>query len=413
MLNVESIRADFPILAREVNGHPLVYLDNGATTQVPINVLEQVDEHYRLHNANVHRGMHTLAHESTEALEMTRHVISRFVGAQGDECVVFTRGATDSINMIARGIEHEIRADDVIVCTALEHHSNFVPWQQLALRTGAHFEVVGLTSSGDVDLEGLARVLEGPNSVRIVAMTCCSNVLGTVTPAKQVALMAHERGALCVLDGAQAPRHGLGRLDETDADFVALSGHKMCAGTGAGILAGSPEALGRLTPRDFGGEMVDEVSIERTTWADIPLRFEAGTPNYVGAIAMGAAAKYLEELGCHEVAQREDALVSYAKEALSTVEGLRILGNPARRSGCVSFTVDDVHPLDLCAFVDTLGIALRSGHNCAQPLLRLYGLKSIARLSPAFYNTEAEIDRAVAAIERASDMLRRVKKRSK
>ena len=409
-MDVESVRKDFPILGEQVHGHPLVYLDNSATTQVPDQVLSVVVNHYRTSNANVHRGMHYLSHVSTDALEKARATVARFVGAPEDECVVFTRGTTDGLNMVARGLEHLLGPGDAVVVSRMEHHSNYVPWQQACFSTGAEFRVAGLTDAGDVDLDGLAELLSD-GRVKIVAMTGCSNVLGTVNPVRKLAEMAHAAGALFVLDGAQIMRHGVVDIAELGVDYLAFSGHKMMAGTGIGALAGTREALELLEPRDFGGEMVDKVTAARTTWEELPLRLEAGTPNYVGAIALGAACDYLDAIGREDVAAYEASLVKHAVDALGEVEGLHIAGSPKERAGLVSFTIDDVHPLDLCTLVDARGVALRSGHNCAQPVLEWLGATSVTRLSPAFYNTPAEIDYAVEQISRAAKMLRLARSR--
>lgn len=410
MFDVDRVRADFPILKMRVHGRPLVYLDNAATMQVPSCVMDRVTDHYCTSNANVHRGMHYLAHASTDALEEARKTVAAFVGAPDERGVVFTRGTTDGLNMAARGLAHLVQPGDRVIVSVMEHHSNFVPWQQLCQARGAEFCVVGLDENGDVNFEELAGLLgDAAHPARIVAMTGCSNVLGAVLPARKVADMAHAAGALFVLDGAQIMRHGVVDMRELGCDLLALSGHKMGAGTGIGALCGTMEALEQVHPRDFGGEMVDDVKAERTTWEELPLRLEAGTPNYVGAIALAQACDYLTELGREEVAAYEDRLVAHALEGLSAIEGLQVLGSPARRSGLVSFSIDGVHPLDLCTFADAHGIALRSGHNCAQPVLDHYGLTSVSRLSPAFYNTHDEIDFAIQEITRITTMLRRAR----
>ncbi|MDO4290047.1 MAG: cysteine desulfurase [Eggerthellaceae bacterium] len=424
MLDVARVREDFPILGTQVHGCPLVYLDNSATTQVPECVLDRVAGHYRTSNANVHRGMHYLAHASTSALEGARRTVAAFAGAPSEDGVVFTRGTTDALNMVARGLAYLIQPGDRVVVSVMEHHSNYVPWQQLCAERGARFEVVGLDERGDVDLDELARVLDGGTTaaggpaatadaagnargpVRVVALAGCSNVLGSVLPARRVADMAHAAGALFVLDGAQIMRHGVVDMQALGCDYLAFSGHKMMAGTGIGALVGTMGSLELLRPRDFGGEMVGEVTRERTTWDALPLRLEAGTPNYVGAVALAAACDYLNALGRNDVAAWEDELATHALERLRAIDGLHVLGNPRKRCGLVSFTVDGVHPLDLCTLVDARGVALRSGHNCAQPLLDLFGLTSVARLSPAFYNTREEIDYAAEQIECAVTMLR-------
>lgn len=428
MFDVSEVRKDFPILQMQVHGHALIYLDNAATMQVSNQVLERVADHYRTSNANVHRGMHYLAHASTDALEAARETLARFVNASDARGVVFTRGTTDALNMAARGLAHLVEPGDRIVVSVMEHHSNFVPWQQLCFARGAEFYVVGLDDNGDVDLAELDRVLAGgadaprghvapgnelpaePGPVKVVAMTGCSNVVGAVLDARRVADAAHAAGALFVLDGAQLMRHGQVDIQSLGCDFFATSGHKFGAGTGIGILCGPMPAMELLHPRDFGGEMVGEVRPEATTFEELPLRLEAGTPNYVGAIAMAAACDYLESLGRQDIAAYEQGLVDHTLEALGSLEGLQVIGSPAKRAGLVSFSIDGVHPLDLCTMVDTRGLALRSGHNCAQPLLAWYGLSSVARMSPAFYNTHDEIDTAVALIERTAALLRNARR---
>ena len=409
---IDKVRADFPILGTEVHGHPLVYLDNGATTQVPEQVIQRVAEHYRTSNANVHRGMHYLAHASTDALEHARRTVADFVNAENEKCVVFTRGTSDSLNMVAAGLRHLLKPDDRVIASLLEHHSNFVPWQQVCKATGAEFKVVGLTEYGDIDLKELERLVNRDNRTKVVALSGCSNVLGSFLPAKEAARMAHDAGALFVLDGAQIMRHGVVDVQDIDVDFLAFSGHKMMAGTGIGALVGKSEALELLAPRDFGGEMVDSVAVEKTTFEELPLRLEAGTPNYVGAIALGEACNYLSDLGIEEIAAREDELIAHAQDKLKAIDGLHILGNPKRRAGVVSFDIEGIHPLDLCTMVDMRGVALRSGHNCAQPLLNSFGLTSVSRMSPAFYNTIDEIDYAAEQIAMASQMLRRASSRN-
>lgn len=418
MLDIARIRADFPILSTQARGKPLVYLDNAATTQVPEPVLQAICGHYRTRNANVHRGTHYLAHLSTDALEQARRTVAAFVGSSSENCIVFTRGATDSLNMVAAGLAPRIGAGERVVTTILEHHSNFVPWQQVCKARGAELAVAGIDEQGELDLDELSALLAGaparrgfsgsgkPGAVRVVAITGCSNVLGCTTPVRRIAEMAHAAGALVVLDAAQLMRHDIVDLQNLHCDFLAFSGHKMLAGTGIGVLAGTPEAMEFLHPRDFGGEMVDQVRIEDTTWEALPLRLEAGTPNYVGAVALAAACDYLRGLGRAEVALREDELIAHAQKRLTRIEGLRILGNPRKRSGALSFCIEGVHPLDLCTMVDLSGVALRSGHNCALPLLSSLGLTSVARMSPAFYNTFDEVDYAAEQIEKAAALLR-------
>lgn len=427
MFDVQKIREDFPILSTQVHGHPLVYLDNAATMQVPNQVLDRVTDHYRTSNANVHRGMHYLAHMSTDALEQARETIARFAGVPDARGVVFTRGTTDALNMAAQGLAHLVEPGDRVVVSVMEHHSNYVPWQQLCFEKGAEFCVVGLDERGDVDLEQLGFVLAGgadaprghvapgvllpaePGPVKIVAMTGCSNVLGAALPVRKVADAAHAAGALFVLDAAQVARHAVLDMQQLRFDFLAMSGHKFGAGTGIGALCGSLVAMELLQPRDFGGEMVGEVSAGMTTFEELPLRLEAGTPNYVGAVAMAAACDYLESVGKEQIAAYEQQLVDRALEGLQRIEGLHVLGSPKQRAGLVSFAIGDVHPLDLCTMLDTRGVALRSGHNCAQPLLDWCKLDSVSRISPAFYNTIEEIDMAVELIDKTAAMLRRAR----
>jgi cysteine desulfurase/selenocysteine lyase len=406
MFDVEKVREDFPILSQKIWGKPIVYLDNAATTQMPEPVLRAAIEHYHTANANVHRGIHRLSELSTEGYERARHEVASFINAPDDGEIIFTRGTTDGINMVACGLEHLVGPGDRIVVSILEHHSNFVPWQQLARRTGAEFVVVGLTDTGDIDMDTLASCLD--SRTKIVGMSCCSNVLGTVTPIEQIVKMAHEAGALCLLDAAQIMRHRIIDVQKTGCDFLSLSGHKMMGPTGIGVLYVASILRNSLSPCAFGGEMVDEVSIEKTTFEMAPLRYEAGTPNYVGAIMLGRAVAYLTSVGRADIARYEDELITYAEDGLRGIEGLHILGKPQHRSGCISFVVDGVHPFDLCAMVDKFGIALRSGNNCAQPLLRgVYEVSYVSRLSVAFYNTFAEIDQAIAAIEQVIPMVRR------
>ncbi len=425
MRDINEIRSDFPILQTQVHDHQLIYLDNAATMQVPNQVLDSIVQHYHESNANVHRGMHYLAHQSTNALESARQTVARFVGAPDERGVVFTRGTTDGLNMAARGLAHLIKPGDRVVVSLMEHHSNFVPWQQLCFERGAEFCVVGLDDAGDVDLAELEMVLSGdgraprgyvapdaslqaiPGPVKVVAMTGCSNVLGALLPVQKVAQAAHRSGALFVLDAAQLMRHELINMQRLGCDFLAFSGHKFGAGVGIGALCGTLEAMELLHPRDFGGEMVDSVKPQLTTFENLPLRLEAGTPNYVGAVALAAACDYLEQLGRSGVAAYEQKLCQRALDNLQAIEGVNVLGHPKRRAGLVSFSVDGIHPLDLCTMLDARGVALRSGHNCAQPLLNHYGLSSVARISPAFYNTLDEIDAVAELISKTASVIRK------
>ena len=388
MFRAEEIRKDFPILSRLVNGRPLVYLDNAATTQIPLPVLEKVREHYATRNANVHRGIHTLSNESTRALEDARRTAARFIGAREDE-VVFTSGTTDGLNMLAQAFREVLQPGDEIVVTAMEHHSNFVPWQQLCARTGAVFRVCPLARTGDIDPDALTELVS--DRTRIVACAQVSNVLGIVNPLREIAETAHAAGAVFVVDGAQGARHGSTDVRTMGCDFYVFSGHKMTAPGGTGVLYGRREQFAKLVPPRFGGGMVDKVTAERTTFEPAPGGWEAGTPNYQGAVGLAAAMDYLTEIGREEIAAYEQHLIDLTEEVLSDVPGVRVLGEPEERVGCVSFTLEGIHSFDAAALLDKLGVAVRSGHHCAQPLLASLGLEHCVRVSPAFYNTENEI----------------------
>ncbi len=403
---LEMIRKDFPILDQAIGDHPLIYLDNGATTQMPDAVLDTLVAHYRTANANVHRGIHTLSERSTSSFEKARQTVQRFVNASSSDEIVFTGGTTDSINMVARGWEERAKPDSIIAVTALEHHANFVPWQQLCRRAHMQFKVIPLTPGGDIDLDSLNKVLCS-HRVALVAVAHVSNVLGCVSPVRSVANMAHKNGARVLVDAAQSIRHEIVDVQELDCDFLCFSGHKMLGPAGIGVLYGKHEALSRLSPVRFGGEMVDKVTAAETTFEKLPLRLEAGTPNFSGAIALASAIDYLTSIGREGIATYEHELITHAEQRLETIEGLHILGKPLQRAGCLSFAVDDVHPFDLATLMDKQGVALRSGNQCAQPLLHeVYGIQHVTRLSPAFYNTIAEIDSCITMLERTISLLR-------
>ena len=405
--DIERIRRDFPILDQEIAGKPLVYLDNGATTQVPNQVLDAIVQHYHHDNANVHRGIHTLSERSTAALEAARKTVAAYLHAANASEVAFTRGATSALNMLAGSVERSglVGAGDVVAVTMLEHHANFVPWQQLCKRTGARFQVVPLDERGDIDVARLEELLER-EPVKVLGTTHVSNVSGAVVPVADLAERAHAAGALFVVDAAQSIRHEPVDVQAIGCDFLAFSGHKTCAPTGIGVLWGRRSLLETLQPVEFGGEMVDVVTSEDTSFEDPPLRFEAGTPNYVGAIALAAALDYLCGIGRDNICCREHELLAYAEERIARVPGLSVVGRPGRRAGCLSFAVQDVHPFDLATLMDTQGVALRSGNQCAQPLLHeALGVRNVTRLSPAFYNTFEEIDACVAALERVVPLL--------
>ena len=404
---VLSIRKDFPILDQQIHGNPLIYLDNAATTQMPHQVIDAISEHYLTNNANVHRGIHTLSERSTSAFEHARETVSSFIGAPASCSVVFTGGSTDSVNMVARMVEPMLNPEDAILVSALEHHANLVTWQQLCKRVGCRMRIVSLDEQGDIDLAVLERLLEA-EKVKLFAFAQVSNVLGTVSPAKTICDICHSKNALVIMDAAQSIRHELVDVSRIDCDFMFFSGHKMLGPTGIGVLYIKDKLLSSLQPVAFGGEMVDRVSFEESTFECAPIRFEAGTPNYVGAIALARAIDYLESIGRQAINAYERSLIKRAEQNLRSLEGVTILGNPHERAGCISFVADGVHPFDLALFVDKKGVALRSGTQCAQPLLKqVYEVEKVCRLSPAFYNTLDEIERCAEVLEETLSLLRK------
>ena len=408
MFEVQQVRADFPILSQEVFGHPLVYLDNAATMQMPEPVLQTVVNHYLADNANVHRGIHALSERSTRALETARERVRAFVNAKSADEIVFTSGTTGSLNMLADMWFGSGCADGAVVTTMMEHHANFVPWQQACLKHGCDFLVAPLDEKGDLDMGELENLLSC-HDVSLLAVTHVSNVLGTVNPIGEIVAMAHAHGVKVAVDAAQSIRHEAVDVQALDCDFLAFSGHKMGGPTGIGVLYGKMAELERLRPVRFGGEMVGDVRVAGTTFERAPLRFEAGTPNYIGAIGLAAAMDYLDNLDRAEVGKYEHELLAYAEERLAGIDGLSFLGNPEKRAGCLSFTVEGAHPFDVATLADKLGVALRSGNQCAQPLLyEAYDAHNITRLSPAFYNTYDEIDVAVNVLHRVIARIRSV-----
>ena len=406
MFDVQQVREDFPILGQEVFGHPLVYLDNAATMQMPEPVLQVIMRHYHADNANVHRGIHALSERSTRAFEDARERVRAFVNARSADEIVFTSGATGALNMLADMWFDSGLANGAVVSTMMEHHANFVPWQQACARRGCKFLVAGLDERGDLDLKAL-EVLLCRKDVSLLAVAHVSNVLGTVNPIDRIVDMAHSHGVAVVVDAAQSIRHEPVDVQSIDCDFLVFSGHKMGAPTGVGVLYGKMAQFERLRPARFGGEMVGDVRVAQTTFERPPLCFEAGTPNYVGAIGLAAAMDYLDSLGRENVKDYEHVLLAYAEERLSEIEGLSFIGNPRERAGCLSFTVEGAHPFDIATLADKLGVAFRSGNQCAQPLLHeAYDAHVITRVSPAFYNTNEEIDIAVEVLQRVLSRIR-------
>lgn len=403
MPDMERVRKDFPILSRTVHGHPLVYLDNGATTQLPLPVLDTVEDHYRQYQANIHRGIHYLSEQSTARVETARKAVADFIGAAEPEEIVFTGGTTQSINIVARALSDGLLKErDTVVTTEMEHHSDLIPWQEACRRTGARLRIVHLTESGELDMAELARYLE--EKPKLVAVTCISNVLGTVNPVEEIIAMAHDAGAAVLLDAAQAMRHGPVDVRALDCDFLCFSGHKMMAPTGTGVLYGKRAWLERLPPVCFGGGMVDEVTCEHATYGELPFKFEAGTQNIAGIIGLAAAIEYLRGIGLPDIYRYEAELLAYTEDRLRERDCLDILGRPDKRAGAVSFNLRGLHYYDTAKLLDQLGIAVRSGHHCAQPLLARFGLTGAVRVTPAFYNTRKEIDALCAALDRIASL---------
>ena len=409
MLDVQAIRADFPILARTVHGKPLVYLDNAATSQKPETVIRALDEYYRHYNANIHRGVHTLAEEATEAYEGARRKVARFINAPHPAEIVFVRNTTEAINLAAYTWGRaNVGAGDVIILSLMEHHSNLVPWQLLAQATGARLEFIGLDGEGRLVLDDLDQHLDRfGGRVKLVAVSAMSNVLGTINPVAEIAARAHRVGALCLVDGAQSVPHLPVDVQALDADFLAFSGHKMLGPTGIGVLWARREILEAMPPFLGGGDMIRSVHLRESRWNEVPYKFEAGTPNVAHGIGLGAAVDYLDNLGMAEVHAHEQALAAYALERLAEVPNLRIYGPPAaERGGVVTFNLlrDGellIHPHDLASILDREGIAIRAGHHCAQPLMEHYGVPATARASFYIYNTEEEVDKLAEALRKA------------
>ncbi|OQP15921.1 cysteine desulfurase [Geobacillus zalihae] len=400
-MNVNEIRTLFPILHQDVNGHPLVYFDSAATSQKPLPVIEALDRYYREYNSNVHRGVHTLGTKATDAYEGAREKVRRFLNAQSAQEIIFTRGTTASLNLVASSYGRaNVKEGDEIVITYMEHHSNLIPWQQLAKQTGATLKYIPMQEDGTIDLRDVeATVTE---AAKIVAIAHVSNVLGTINPVREIARIAHERGAVVVVDAAQSAPHMKVDVQELDCDFLALSGHKMCGPTGIGVLYGKKKWLEQMEPVEFGGEMIDFVELYDSTWKELPWKFEGGTPIIAGAIGLGAAIDFLEQVGLDAIAAHEHELAQYALERLAGIDGVTVYG-PKERAGLVTFNIEGVHPHDVATVLDAEGVAIRAGHHCAQPLMKWLGVTATARASFYLYNTKEEIDRFIAALQKAKE----------
>ena len=405
MLDIESIRKEFPILAREVHGKPLVYFDNGATTQKPQCVLDRIMRSYTLENSNIHRGVHYLSGVATEAHEAARQRVADFIGAHSKDEILFTRGTTESINLVARTLADQIcHEGDEIVVTTMEHHSNIVPWQMACERTGAVLRVAPINEHGELILSEFEALLN--ERTKIVSVAHVSNVLGTVNPVAEIIRIAHKYGAKVLIDGAQAIAHIPVNVVELDADFYAFSGHKVYAPNGIGVLYGKREILDAMPPFMGGGEMIETVRFEKTTYNKLPYKYEAGTPDYVGSCALATALDYISAIGMKEIADYEHELLAYATEKIKEIEGIRIIGEAKEKSGVLSFVVDGVHPYDIGMMLDKLGIAIRTGHHCAEPLVDWFGIPGTARASFAFYNTKEEIDYFISSLKRVLMILK-------
>ncbi|MDQ0177745.1 cysteine desulfurase [Bacillus chungangensis] len=403
-MDATEIKKLFPILNQEVNGHPLVYLDSAATSQKPVSVIEAMETYYRQYNSNVHRGVHTLGTKATDQYEGAREKVRAFIKASSTEEVIFTRGTTTALNTIAYSYGRaNVQQDDEIVITPMEHHSNIIPWQQLAKATGAKLKYLPMQEDGTLALDEIKNHIT--SKTKIVAITHVSNVLGVVNPIKEIAKIAHDHGAVLVVDGAQSTPHMKIDVQELDCDFFTFSAHKMCGPTGIGVLYGKKHLLEEMEPVEFGGEMIDFVGLYESTWKELPWKFEGGTPIIAGAIGLGAAIDFLEEVGMDRILEHEHQLVAYALEKMSAIDGLTIYGpkDPLNRAGLITFNLDDVHPHDAATVLDAEGIAVRAGHHCAQPLMKWLNVSSTARASFYLYNTETDIDRLAASLVKTKE----------
>jgi cysteine desulfurase/selenocysteine lyase len=403
MLDIQKIRADFPILSQKVNGKPLVYFDNGATSQKPQVVIDAISTYYSEINANIHRGVHTLSQLATDAYEASRNTIQNHLNAKHNYEIIFTSGTTFGINLVANGFASLLKSGDEVMVSALEHHSNIVPWQFLCERTGAKLVVIPMNEKGELILSEFDKLLS--EKTKIVTVNHISNALGTVNPIEYIIKKAHGVGAAVLIDGAQATPHLRPDMQALDCDFYVFSGHKVCGPTGVGILYGKEEWLRKLPPYQGGGEMIAEVTFEKTTYADLPHKFEAGTPNIEGGIVLGTAIDYMNAIGFDDIAAYEHELLLYGTKRLQEIEGLKIFGTSENKTSVISFNIEGIHPYDIGTIIDKLGIAVRTGHHCAQPIMNFFNIPGTIRASFAFYNTKEEIDIFVEAVKKAQMML--------
>ena len=402
-IDSKKVRADFPILSREVNGQPLVYFDNAATSQTPQQVIDIIVDYYSRYNANIHRGVHRLSQEATDAYEIARQTIQTHFNAAKAHEIILTSGTTHAINIVASGYAALLKEGDELVVSAMEHHSNIVPWQMLCEKTGAQLKVIPMTQLGTLDMDACDALLN--KNTKLVFVNHVSNALGTVNPIEEIITKAHAVGAKVLVDGAQAAPHIKADVQALDIDFYVTSAHKLCGPTGVGMLYGKQDLLNALPPYQGGGEMIAEVTFAKTTYADLPHKFEAGTPNIAGGIAFGAALDYMNEIGFEAIAAFENELLVYATNELEQVEGVQIYGQAPEKTAVISFNVKGIHPYDLGSILDQMGIAVRTGHHCAQPIMDFYQIPGTVRASFSFYNTKEEIDRMLVALKRAISML--------
>ena len=403
MFDVQKVRADFPILSQKVNGKPLVYFDNGATSQKPQVVIEAISKYYSEINANIHRGVHTLSQLATDAYEVSRNTIQNHLNAKHNHEIIFTSGTTFGINLVANGFSSLLKAGDEVMVSALEHHSNIVPWQFLCEKTGAKLVVIPMNEKGELIISEFDKLLT--EKTKIVTVNHISNALGTVNPIEYIIKKAHDVGAAVLIDGAQATPHLRPDVQALDCDFYVFSGHKVCGPTGVGILYGKEEWLRKLPPYQGGGEMIAEVTFEKTTYADLPHKFEAGTPNIEGGIVLGTAIDYMNSIGFDNIAVYEKELLDYGTKRLQEIDGLTIYGTSENKASVISFNIDGIHPYDIGTIIDKLGIAVRTGHHCAQPIMNFFNIPGTIRASFAFYNTKEEINIFVEAVKKAQMML--------
>ena len=403
MLNISKIRAQFPILSRKVNGQDLVYFDNGATTQKPQVVIDAEANYYANENSNVHRGVHFLSGLATDKFEETRNTIQKFIGAKHNHEIIFTKGTTDSINLVANGFRTLLNKGDEVIISEMEHHSNIVPWQMCCEQSGANLKVIPLLDNGSLDMSAFENLLS--ENTKLVAVSHVSNALGTINPIEEITQKAHAVGAKILIDGAQAASHITLDMQKLNADFYCFSAHKMFGPTGVGVLYGKEEMLNELPPYQGGGEMIKEVSFKGTTYAELPHKFEAGTPNIAGVIAFKAAIDFINDLEIDQIAKYEEELLQYATTEILKIEGVKIYGTAKHKSGIISFNINSLHPYDIGMIVDKMGVAIRTGHHCTQPIMKRFNIPGTARISIAVYNTKAEIDTCINAIKKAKQML--------